>query len=72
MVNKERYFQALKANNGNLNEMDLGETIGLDEPETRRILTQLLAEYRIFFVPHGACEYSTSKSEGRMDNRKHL
>jgi len=54
---KDRYYQMLLKNNGSCNEIELGEKMGLDEDETRRILAQLLAEYKIEHIENGYCEY---------------
>jgi hypothetical protein len=57
MENKEKFFQALKANNGHLEEIELGESINIDEESTRKIISELLSEYKIEFIKHGACNY---------------
>jgi hypothetical protein len=57
MDNKEQYFQALKTNKGILDEVSLGETIGLDQDTTMRIISQLLSEYRIDFETVRNCSY---------------
>lgn len=44
MENKTRYYQAFLENRGQLNEIEVGEEIGLDEDETRKIIVQLLSE----------------------------
>lgn len=58
MENKERYIKALIENNGQLNELDLGERIQLDEDETREIIAQLLSEHRIRYEGKNVCKYS--------------
>lgn len=50
MTNKKIYYKALKKNDGRINEIDLGEIIGLDEEETRKIIVQFLSEYKIEYV----------------------
>ncbi len=62
MENKNNYINALRNNRGQLNEMDLGEKIGLDDEETCSIIAQLLSEHRIEYRQHGACQYSLLKS----------
>lgn len=62
MNNKEQYYQALLENKGQLNETDLGERLGLDEEETRHIITQLLMEHRIEYAEQNACNYRILKS----------
>lgn len=58
---KERFFEAFKANNGRMNEFDLGQQLGLDESTVEEILSQLLAEYKIKHQYHNACEYCVFK-----------
>jgi hypothetical protein len=57
MDNKERYFQHLKADNGSMEEIDLGKSIYLDEESTRKIISLLLSEHKIEFVTNRACNY---------------
>jgi len=61
MTNKETYYKALIEDKGRLNEIDLGEKIGLDEEETRQIIVQLLSEYKIEYVENRACNYAIVK-----------
>ena len=61
MKNKDRYFKALIKNNGQLNEIDLGEQLGYNEDETTKIITQLLIEHKIEYIPHKACNYRIIK-----------
>ena len=61
MENKEKYYTLLRANNGQLNEIDLGAKIGLNENETQAIISQLLSEYRIAYLENKACNYSVFK-----------
>ncbi len=61
MNNKEKYLQALKADNGYLNEIDLGESINIDEESTRKIINMLLSEFKIEFAVNGACNYRIIK-----------
>ena len=63
MDNKEKYFQALKANNGHLNEIDLGELVNIDEESTRKIISLLLSEYKIEYVVNGLCNYKIKKTK---------
>ena len=62
MKNKTQYFQALSANRGRKNEIDLGEQIGLDEQETQAILALLLSENKIKYEGKGVCNYSLMKT----------
>ncbi|TYR35830.1 hypothetical protein FXV77_12200 [Sphingobacterium phlebotomi] len=61
MENKERYHSALVENDSQLNEIDLGEKMGLSEEETTRIIAQLLSEYKIEYVENRACNYRSAK-----------
>ncbi|MBU2913839.1 hypothetical protein [Reichenbachiella agariperforans] len=63
MKNKERYYKALIENDGQLNEIDLGEKIGLDEDETREVISRLLSEHRIEHSENRHCNYSLNKTE---------
>ena len=65
MENKNRYFKALVENNSQLNEIDLGEKIGLHEDETREIIVQLLSEYKIEYVENRSCSYRLNKTAKR-------
>lgn len=62
MENKDRYYNALIENDGQLNEIDLGEKFGLNENETREIIVQLLSEHRIECKENRACNYSLMKT----------
>lgn len=70
MENKEKYYKALIDNNGQLNEIDLGEKIGLDENETNEIIVQLLSEYKIEYIANRACNYRPTKRVKRKKNSK--
>lgn len=70
MENKEKYYKALIDNNGQLNEIDLGEKIGLSENETNKIIVQLLFEYKIEYTENRACNYSPTKRAKRKNNSK--
>ncbi len=61
MENKEIYYKALVENKGRLNEIDLGERMGLNENETRELIAQLLSEHKIEYVEYGACNYEAVK-----------
>lgn len=58
MENKDRYLKALIENSGQLNEIDLGEKIQLEEEETREIIAQLLSEHRVIYQENGCCAYN--------------
>ena len=55
-------------NDGRINEIDLGEIIGLDEEETRKIIVQLLSEYKIEYVENRVCNYSIITKLKRKNN----
>ncbi len=65
MENKNIYFKALIKNNGNLNEIDLGEKINLNENETREIIVQLLLEHKIEYIENRSCNYSVIKKRNK-------
>lgn len=69
MENKDRYYNALIKNNGQLNEIDLGEKFGLDENETREIIVQLLAEHKIEYKEDRACNYCLVNTR-KMKNKR--
>ncbi|AWW29410.1 hypothetical protein DN752_04210 [Echinicola strongylocentroti] len=61
MKNKDRYYMALNENNGQLNEIDLGEKIGLCENETMKTIVQLMSEHKIEYAENKACNYRVLK-----------
>lgn len=67
MENKDKYYKVFMENNGQLNEIDLGEKIGLNEDETRAIIVQLLSEHKIEYVENRICNYSLKKREKRKN-----
>jgi len=60
---KDTYYFALQENDGKINEIELGELLGLNEDETQRIIAQLLMEHKIEFLCYGACNYSIIKKK---------
>lgn len=70
MENKERYYQALAENKGRLNEIDIGEMIGLEEDETRQIIVQLLSEHKIESHQHQPCNYTVIKTKSKVQLKK--
>lgn len=60
---KEAYLNALIKNDGRLNDIDLGEALGLNEQETRAVIGQLLAEYKIEYLPYRCCNYRIKKKK---------
>ncbi len=69
MENKEKYYKALIENDGQLNEIDLGEKIGLNEDETNEIIVQLLSEYKIVYAENRSCNYSPMNRVKKKNNR---
>lgn len=65
MKNKDRYFKALGKNQGQLNEIDLGEKIQLEENETREIIAQLLSEHKIRYDNNRVCKYLIVNKKSR-------
>lgn len=70
MESKDRYYNALIENDGQLNEIDLGEKFGLDENDTREIIVQLLSEHKIEYKENRACNYSLMKNQKRKKKSK--
>lgn len=70
MENKEIYYNALIENDGRINEIDLGEMIGLDEEETREIIVRLLSEYKIEYAVNRTCNYSIIAKLKRKKNSR--
>ncbi|GGD03176.1 hypothetical protein [Hyunsoonleella pacifica] len=58
---KKRYLDTFIINDGLLNEIDLGATIGLNEDETMKIIAKLLQEHKIEYTMHKACNYCLMK-----------
>ncbi|GAB3335597.1 hypothetical protein GCM10027429_18010 [Marivirga atlantica] len=70
MKNKNQYYIALKEDNGQLNEIDLGEKLGFNEEETRLIIMKLLSEHKIEYIENGTCNYSTMKRSKGKNHEK--
>ena len=70
MKNKEKYYRAIIENDDQLNEIDLGTSVGLNEDETTKIIAQLLSEYKIEYVDNRVCKYSPMKRVKKKNNRK--
>ncbi len=56
-MEKEKYFHAMRLDNGHHDEIELGKSLGLDEDETMKIISVLLSEYKIDYFANGACNY---------------
>jgi hypothetical protein len=54
---KQKYLTALKANNGQLDEIALGEKLGFTEVQTNQIIADLLTDNKIEFQSFGLCSY---------------
>lgn len=65
---KEVYYKAFIENDGQLNEIDLGEKFGLNEDETREIIVQLLSEHKIEYVENRSCNYRINRTTKRESN----
>ena len=70
MENEDNYYKALKENNGQLNEIDLGEKIELDENETRNIIARLLSENKIEYAENRSCKYRLSNTIKRKNKSR--
>lgn len=70
MKNKEKYYRAIIENDDQLNEIDLGTSVGLNEDETTKIIAQLLSEYKIEYVDNRVCKYSPMKRVKKKNNSK--
>ncbi|MDM1046339.1 hypothetical protein HX004_16070 [Myroides sp. 1354] len=70
MKNKEKYYRAIIENDDQLNEIDLGTSVGLNEDETTKIIAQLLSEYKIEYVDNRVCKYSPMKKVKKKNNSK--
>ena len=57
MNDATKYLNALKGNNGNFDEISLGETLGFSEGKTKDIIKTLLDLGEIEFQSFGLCSY---------------
>lgn len=64
MNSKEKFFQALKRDNGQFDEIELGESLNLDKETTMKIISQLLSEHKIEYELNFACNYVITKKSG--------
>lgn len=69
MEYKDQYFRALKASNGRINALELGEQMGLNEDETRAVLAQLLSEHKIEYVENSICNYVPKRLQKRKSKK---
>ena len=58
---KSSYMYIMHVYNGALNEIELGDLLGLEEDYTMRIISQLLAENKIEHQLNKHCNYSIIK-----------
>jgi hypothetical protein len=56
-TDNEKYLSALKNNNGKLDEITLGESIGFTNDKTTQIIHELINEGKIEFQSFGICSY---------------
>jgi hypothetical protein len=56
-TDKEKYLAALKANDGRLDEITLGKSIGFTEDKTNELIDELVNEGKIEFQSFGLCSY---------------
>jgi len=56
-TDKDKYLAALKNNNGQLDEIALGETLGFTSDKTNQIIEELTNEGKIEFQSFGLCSY---------------
>lgn len=69
MTDKLKYYEALELSNGRLNEIELGEKLGINEARTRELIAILLSEYKIMYTVNGRCNYSIfSKRKSRRNS----
>lgn len=61
MENKYKFYTAFKENDGQLNEVELGNTLGLNEDETATIIAQLLAENKLEYTENKFSNYSVMR-----------
>jgi polyhydroxyalkanoate synthesis regulator phasin len=58
---KQTFLEALKGNNGKLDELSLGTSLGFTEIKTKQIIDELVKEGKIEFQSFGLCSYRTMK-----------
>ena len=68
MNDKEKYYQAIKNFKGGLDEITLGDAIGLDENSTRKAISDLLLENKIEYDPNELCNYRIKKKLSKTIN----
>ncbi|WP_299533087.1 hypothetical protein [Ulvibacterium sp.] len=68
MMDQLKYYEALKLDNGRLDEIELGERLGISETRTRELIAILLSEYRIMYASNGYCNYRIFSKAGARHN----
>lgn len=69
---KDKYLKLLKENKGKLNEIELGEKLGLNYDETHLIIAELLSEHRIEYGINNAANYRLiSKRNTKISQSKY-
>lgn len=59
---KEKFLEALRQNNGQLDERALGESLGFSKAHTDNIIQELLADEKIEYrMQEGACNYKVTE-----------
>ena len=54
---KEKYLEALRNNQGKLDERALGESLGFSKQHTDKVIEALMGEEKIEYHTEGACSY---------------
>lgn len=58
---KQKFLDALKANNGNVDEYALGNSLGFSDEKTKQIIGELVTDGKIVFQSFGLCSYRVTK-----------
>ena len=70
MNNINIYLQTLQMSKGAVDEIMLGEMLGLEEDATRRIIASLLNEYKITYSSdNNTCNYKPIKKQKKYEHR---
>jgi hypothetical protein len=54
---KKKYLEALRQNDGKLDERALGESLNFSKEYTDKIIEALMADEKIEYYTEGACSY---------------
>ncbi|GAB3539429.1 hypothetical protein GCM10027443_36010 [Pontibacter brevis] len=63
IVHKERFLEALSHNHANLDEEELGLSIGFSKEYTYKIIEELMREGKITHHTTGTCRYKPTKEK---------